>query len=58
MDLMDALYAPSHEIQCAVEYALDCLTEECVSLGIRLRGDDRAARAAEALAVYIKESQK
>lgn len=43
----------------AIEKALDTLKEElsyCVT-PVKLKGDDRAARAAEALAIYIMESK-
>jgi len=44
--------------QHAIEQALDLLTKMVKErMGWTLANDDRAARAAEALAVYIKESQ-
>ena len=42
----------------AVENALDVLRDDVAFNGVRLAGDDRAARAAEALAVYILESME
>jgi hypothetical protein len=43
----------------AIEVALDCLKDTIeVQCGFSLMNDDRAARAAEALAVYIKESKE
>lgn len=40
-----------------IEIALDCLKDGIMVLGGKLAGDDRAARAAEALAVYIVASR-
>ena len=41
----------------AVECALDELKTCCIDAGFTLANDDRAARAAEALARYIVESR-
>ena len=41
----------------AVEYALDELKTCGIDAGFRLANDDRAGRAAEALARYIVESR-
>lgn len=42
----------------AVESALDELKTCAVDIGIRLRNDDHACRAAESLAVYIVASRE
>ena len=40
-----------------IENALDMLKLDCAFHGVKLANDDRAARAAEALAVYIVDSK-
>ena len=43
--------------QAAIELALIILAHECLRDGLRLRNDDPAAVAAEALAVYVDQSK-
>lgn len=51
---METYWSLTEEEQAAIEEALDTLELE---LGSKLANDDRAAKAAEALAVYVLSSR-
>ena len=54
MNVYDSL---ADDERAAIETALDLFRDECVFLGVILANDDRAALAAEALAVYFTQSK-
>lgn len=56
--MMEKYDSLSQKEKNAVEAALDTLTDETNYLGIRLNKGDHAARAAEALAIYIIKSKE
>jgi hypothetical protein len=59
MSLMTTYETLSEAERNAIEVALDCLRDVVsVEAGVKLDNADHAARAAEALAVYIVESKK
>lgn len=59
MSLMKTYEALSDAEKEAIEAALDKLKDEVLdNCGFSLMNDDRAARAAEALAVYVQASKE